>query len=58
MDCMTLMTKRPRHRVKKVFWFFFSKKNLLPYLRSRVAENVISGKFSFIRFSSQALRTR
>ncbi len=28
------------------------------YWRSRVAENVSSGKFSFMRFSSQLLRTR
>jgi hypothetical protein len=28
------------------------------YWRSRVAEKVISGKFSFMRFSSQLLRTR
>ena len=37
---------------------FSSEKELLAYRLSRVAENVISGKFSFMRFSSQLLRTR
>jgi hypothetical protein len=43
---------------RSLFASFSPEKEVLVHCRSLVAEKVISGKFSFMRFSSQLLRTK